>query len=538
MKAIDALNAAADEPPVLCYANGYLPQRDIVVISENDWRRLSLARLVERDNLCGKQVFLAGGPYAADHPDREWLEAPAYAGYTVSRLRSDPAGCRVTDAYGRHADVTMTSAWFGHEPGARQVDTSFQALYRLAGLLRGSFGERAHLYATPARTGLDLARRCLLHDDRDRPVAYYPRIPDAVAASIRAHIGQGRMEYVANPHLTFDREYERLFCYDARWMFASCLRMLPTGPVTHDYDVPDLDRDATGFYRVRFHPPREWQDRYDFGLLPAYDEDTEEYCWPYEGGWSEGWCGSAELALARDYGWSYRVLERILWYPQAVGADPLRGWRDRLVRARERVQVNAESRFREDAYRDSDQLVVAALRAILIGAVGGFYRADGIDDCVVADRDAWRIPRDVLALEPVPSLRNVSHWRYRVPAPLSADLQPFVHPEWPATVWSRARARTNAAALRYADACRHIGLDGHVLMFRSDGIVVTDPLPPRAAHDLSLWPADTGKPGCFRLKPQSGLAWPDGHPIELPATQVQMEALWRGLLAANREEMN
>jgi hypothetical protein len=358
-------------------------------------------------------------------------------------------------------------------------------------------------------------QRTLPHDKATRhPTAWYQPVPTDVADILRHNFGQGRLEYVAPQAHIAGKDYPRLYVIDARWMYASCVRDLPTGPCVHD-DEPTYTPKVPGFYRVTFQAPANW--RYPFGLLPVWDAEAEKTRWPTDAArWYEGWCGEPELRVAAACDWPFAVRERIYW-PSPVRPDPVRGWVDRLVASREEVQGQPA------AYGGfvSARLVAGAIRNLLVGAVGGWHRRAGIDEQQTPHELRHTIPAEAFDLRPLPSVRAPLVWRWKQHTPLSPDLAAFEHPEWAVSVWSRSRAREAAAAIKYTD--QHWGA---IAALRSDSLVVTAP---------PDWP-DDGKPGTFRPKPAEGVGpLPDQKMITLPRTEWAWQGYWGALLRPRLE---
>lgn len=350
---------------------------------------------------------------------------------------------RVARPDGRPVEVHRAEGFYGEGVTPSRAAA---AADELAGQLDQRFGG-GRLLATPATTGRELIARSL-------PPGGFACLTDEHQNLIRETSGQGRIEM-----LWQGGELPELLEYDGRFMYAALCWGLGAGPAVHD-DRPVWEPRARGRYRVTFTPPAGWDH---VGLLGV--KDGGGWVYPTSGTWST-WADGAELLTAERAGWSFTITERLLLADDR--ADPLRRWADRLVAAREAVELD-ESR--------------AALRAILLHGLGALHgrpsnvtRLTPVDqaDTVPADADIVRVDGDHIV------------W---TAAGEGARWAAMSHPEWTSAVWARARARLLAGpgGIGALSVPR-----GQLVAFRTDAIYL--------AGRRSDWEsADDGKAGRFRL---------------------------------------
>jgi hypothetical protein len=199
----------------------------------------------------------------------------------------------------------------------------------------------------------------------------------------------------------------------------------------------------------------------------------------------EGWHDAVEIRLALAHGWTVEVHEGIVWRREG---KPLTAWRDTLVAAWDEA---------------TNPLVRGALRAIVLFGLGGFAArtptAEGW-----ADR-AEDVP------EGAEVHREGGRFRYVHRVQANAWQEAMAHPEWPATVWARARVALLDHALPGGGRGGALHLPaGDVMGFRTDAIYLAGAAPE--------W-GDDGRPGRFRVKGSIV------GPVEWPATPAALLAL-------------
>lgn len=456
------------------------PERPAAFVT--DWNAHPLSELLLGALAQGvRTLYLVGGDRAQTTPARSYFFEPTADGWELSGFTTWPHSGHYSitnDLQTRpnRVDVHMSAAWFGDLTDGAACRDSYVAL---KGALREYFDHGATLMGTPGRTGLDLLQRVLPRDGR------YPVLPEALRSLLHANIGQGRM------HPTWDRPSvaENLYWLDARWMYAHCLRDLPTGEPLYDPDSTAFPANlhAPAFYAIAFRVPANWQ--YPLGLLPHSGRDAHgepRTIWPHTPGTPGfGWCTNAELRFAVERGWRVHVHERITF--SGGQPDPARPWLERLKALRPQTR---------------DPHVAAAARALLIQAIGGWARQ--------ARSELRSVPRDLKNAVPDEAYDVTmlpDRIDYRTDMPLHPDLLAFQHPEWSGMVWGRSRAYLARAALRYLDETP----GGRIMWLRNDALVVdVDP----------NWPDDL-LVGTFRVKHRL-VGSPD---IDVPADEEGYRAL-------------
>lgn len=378
-------------------------------------------------------------------------------------------------------DVALGDSLKGVIQGLRTVREELEKSFQP----RSVTAERAEkflipLLATPSQMGADLLKRSLPYEQ------VYEPLPEDTALTILQELGQGRIETFYHGQ----DEVEQVYAYDGRWMYASCLRHVPVGPVLHDDEAAILPY-VPGFYRVEVSIPREWQH---IGLLPMRNPtgSSQKFSYPRQGGQVfESWCTSSELSLALKEGWQVQVRERILWPQTHVLPEPLKLWGERLIALRmEKAPTYAEP---------LRSILQAAVRNILLHTAGGFHRVTREFDGYTSDVTA--IPATATSFELLP---DGEIWRYTQADRLSPLQQMLSQPHWAATIWGAARKKLAAQALQipYAD----------LMALRVDAVWTVREM---------FW-KDTGKIGVFRrefLHDDRGLRWPRNTGEMVPLVQ-------------------
>jgi hypothetical protein len=368
----------------------------------------------------------------------------------------------------RRVEVLRAAPWYGD--GAYAPDDAAAAWELTTRAIHTAFPGEPPLLSTPATTGRELLARCLPRGHE------WPTLPDEQQRLVRGDAGQGRIEVLPRAGDTIPG----LYLYDGRLMYAALCWGLPAGEPWHD-GAPDADYlgQTRARYRASFTVPADWRERCrcgapghpGIGLLPVKVDGGQGWRYPAEPRETgAGWWDGAELAVALAHGWPVSIHERLAW-PDTT--DALRGWADRLVRARDAVP-----REGADERRAVIDLARAAVRAIVLHGIGALHGT--------AHHVTRTAPADQLAAVPADA-RNL---RFAGDSLLWAEPRPaawpeMAHPEWTAAIWARARARLlsgpgHAGALNVPA--------GDVLAFRTDAVYLTAP---------ADWP-DDGKAGRLR----------------------------------------
>lgn len=371
-------------------------------------------------------------------------------------------------ATGREVEVLSSLGWFGAEAGPDECADAWASLSAVvAGIFPGGV-----LLSTPATTGRDLWQRTIGHR------VEYPTLAGPIRDLIAETSGQGRTEVLPGRGTVDGFTY-----MDGRFMYAALMHGMPVGEAHHviasqpagggitDGDAALLNK--RGRWRATVTVPAGWRH---VGILGRQGMAGWDYPSTPGETW-ETWADAAEVRLALAHGWGVELHEGILWEREG---KPLTAWRDALVAAWDSA---------------TDPLVRGALRAIVLFGLGGFAArrptregwADSPEDVPEGARSVWR---------------DGARWRYVVPVEASAWQEAMAHPEWPATVW--ARARVALLEHRLSDGTKGGALHvpaGAVMGFRTDAIYLAGPAPE--------W-ADDGRPGRFRVKGQitEPVTWP------------------------------
>ncbi len=417
-------------------------------------------------------------PDGAGRPaDRPWFAECTRIGCSIEKYLAKVHAATISRAEKR-IDIYPITQYFDTPPSVSACKQSWQLL---ASLLRGAFGERSMLLATASSTGLHLLRLALPDGQR------YEVLPDDIRETILHNFGQGRIETFYNEQPLTD-----VYEVDGTWMYADCLRDVPTGPITHDF-VNELHNKGytAGFYRVEATIPDDWQH---IGLLPAYDKkvarrraDTKTW-YPRQPGHSfESWATSSELRLARDHGWTFTIRERTLWCERS--SDPLRLWGDRLKRLRERCE------HLEEPQRT---MLRQAIRNIVLRGIGSFNRHEISRDSYVPLSEIENLPDSVESwdIEDEDTVHILSE------ADLMPQQQQTLQPHWASRVWGEARVKLAKAAL-----C--VPFD-QIIALRTDGIWTTYDV---RLDENAIWHETPGKPGSWRVKHEAHepLHWPKNN---------------------------
>ena len=407
-------------------------------------------------------------------PGRDWYKDATRIGCTVDRYLAKVHAATISRGE-KSIDIFPASQYFDSTPNVSECKKTWVLLN---GLLRGSFGEHVALMGTAGATGIHLLRLSLPRGQK------YEALPANVQETLLHNFGQGRIETFYKGQNLIEDCYE----VDGTWMYASCLRNLPTGNVTHD-TINELDNKGytPGFYRVVATVPETWQH---IGLLPAYDEqaakrrsDTKSMYPNTPVTTFESWATHGEVRLAIENGWDVQIQERLLWKEKS--SDPLRTWGERLIRLRERC---------ENASEPQHEMLRQAFRSIMLKGIGSFYRHDVYKD----------------AYAPISELENVTgQWELEddetvhiVETPELSKLQlQILQPHWASYIWGQARVRLAKAALSMPYSS--------LIALRTDGIWTTYDIRQDANP---IWKYE-GKPGQWRIKYEhhTPVAWPQNN---------------------------
>ncbi len=440
-------------------------------------------------------LYLVSGKTNKNRPPREWFFEEAdgwsrtYFAWHSLQIDYTHVGFKV-NIYG-------TCAFFDD---CLDMEVMHEARAELDERLQNTFAMRDYpaLRPTPAQTGKELLLVSLPKGK------VYPRLPDALIDVINHNFGQARIET-----FTPKQEIVRDGCYilDGRWMYAACLSQLPAGEVYRDNVnefVGAINAKGTlapycpALYKVAVTVPDGWKH---IGLLKSskaenFMDETGHYP-NTPGATFTNWTTCDELALALHHGWHVEILERIIWPHKET--DQLATWKTKLKTLREQIEHELRVRELTDHDRQVLELVKGAIRSILLFTIGSFHKFYTWSQPIYTPRSELPI---MPALEDILGKRsyrvlsqkgNTLIWEEAIP--LSENKQRFIHPEYSAIVWGRARARLAEFALK--------------LPYESIVSLMTD-----CVWSVSYpnWIAeeDTKKPGAFRLKDRTAndFIWP------------------------------
>lgn len=241
----------------------------------------------------------------------------------------------------------------------------------------------------------------------------------------------------------------------------------------------------TAWYECTFKVPDGWQH---VGLLPVLRGvgASYEWAWPNEGGTVHAaFVAEPELRVAMASGWQVEIVRKYLFQK----ARPLEKPVKLLVALYERAKSLS---------KESGVLSVEAgiYRDCVLRAIGGMYARTYERERIVSEDE-------LIEMDGSPALtaESLGVDRYSIKERTEQRESRFYQPEWTAYIWSRARARLNAALL----SLPYDSLIGcHVDAIYTD----REPL---TIHD-------NGRIGQFRLKGK--LVYPVSDIRQLPASMT------------------
>lgn len=446
-----------------------------------------IMRNCEREYPRAKNVtlFLLAGRVMKNRPTRQWFNVSG--DWTQEKLFWNRLQAEYVHSNGFKVYLHATGNFFGEE---RNLPAIYKEHYELEAMLEYKFRVEGYkvLGDTPAQTGRELLLVSLPHNRQ------YGRLPDNLAMLIYHNLRyQGRIETMTPQRPILDNG---VYVIDGRWMYASCLSHLPVGEYLQD----NVNRFASvrtkagklapicpGFYHVTVTVPSNW---HHIGLIKEQPQRyDDESIYPNEPGYTfSNWITAAELALLLDnptgISWTVHINERILWPETNHITDPLATWIRNLRELRAQVEQELEKRPSLIG-----QLHKEAIRSIVLHTIGSFLQ--------VVTLEHQFTPNSELPLSEEPYRgqfqRTPKGIYWNRARPLTGQRQRFIHPEWSATVYGRARAKLAEFALRlpYED----------IVSLRTDSVWCAS---------LPAWidSEDTGKPGCFRTQDHVSGSWP------------------------------
>ena len=375
-------------------------------------------------------IFLRAGALLKNKPSKQYFTSGD--GWKQDNFKFDAIqgkyyrnGFRVY-LYGTHK-------YFGEERNLSDIRAAYM---ELQSQLDSTFQyPNFKLYATPAATGRNLLRVSLPEGEQ------YPTLPDDILRVIYKNICyQSRIEHFSPKRQVLENG---VYVIDGAWMYASCLYHLPTGPCIHDsrneietYFSKRYNRIAPkrpGFYYMTATVPRDWQH---IGLLKEYSRNDDSR-YPNEPGYTfTNWTTADELVFAISKGWQVTIHERY-YFPEEL-KDPFANWIRKLIALREEASLGKAK---------TDALLKAAYRNIVLHTIGSFKQSYTEKDYTdIQDEQFRELERTCHMLKVYPRSKQ-GVMSCKVEASLPHDRQPFVRPEWAATVWGRSRAKLAEFAL-------------------------------------------------------------------------------------------
>lgn len=377
-------------------------------------------------------------------------------------------------------DFYPIGTWFNFAEGSYLSD-AVKAMAELKKLLTEHFqpadvtkGRRepipVELQSTPALTGMDLLRRKLPFNVK------YENLPPDIEHIILTNFSQARQELFVH-----GSTIEQLYNYDGLWMYASCCRHVPIGNILHDNKNEYIPYVA-GFYRVQTNVPYGWNH---IGLLPMKNPKGGRSLYPDRPEFEfESWCSDRELRLAKEQGWDFNVLERILWPDTQArgvpGQDPLRYWMEGLVKLRQETILKYPEPIRS--------MLKDAFRNLLNMGIGKMSTGSNKVDVYTKDFDEY--PGDHAHLK---EEYADGSFRYEKRQELTSFQKQGFMPHWVRYIWCHCKEKITREALKIPY--------NQLVSIRTDGIWTTAP------HHFE----NTGKPGCMRekhLTHRGPFSWP------------------------------
>lgn len=268
-------------------------------------------------------------------------------------------------------------------------------------------------------------------------------LPDEIRSIIRSTAGQGRIEILTPQAVT---KVPRFEYWDGNFMYAALAWGLPTELANHD-DKNEYAGKVPARYRIRYTVPQDWGHVGLFMTSNPHTKHGGEWMFPgseHAGQTFETWVDGCELDVLRyQYGtveaglsaWAITILERIVFKLEkdSKDKDPLGCIIRPLVALRQQLKASDNH---------IDKLGAGAIRSIVLHGIGAFNRKDRTA-AIILDSQAPHPANmiDFTTLEDGRVRYTVEH------APLEAASTLLEHPEWPALVWARCRARITRAML-------------------------------------------------------------------------------------------
>lgn len=470
-----------------------------------------------------QRIMFTGRVPAADQGQRHWLLVQTPGWSSQGHYLGTPITGRFERiATGQKVEVRTAAEWFGSTPlNPDQARTAWDALETMV----GEFFPDGKLMKTPAATGSNLWAISLPANVDPIPVG------KDIAEELHRTSGQHHIEHlVAGPSLDAHEDCVALidpeqtpkienFAYvDGRFMYAALCRELGIGPAVRlnkadTWDMLERDPYARARVYVKFRVPENWNH---IGIFGCQHADVR-HGWYYPnrpGATGETWADTAEIHIARAYGWMVDPQEAVVFTTKVrglhdknkqVNARPLDTWASRLIRAREAVDADM---MMPEIIKTA---VSGAMRAMLIQTIGNFASRGRRQTYISYD------PRDV---DPYAAdVRQQGKAFVWTTNPVSNEnVQKYYRPELAMQVWARGRARLLSGPMAGGAKGGALHVPAHTLLgVRGDAIYTT--ALPQWALPVERGGADDGKIGRMRLQ-----GWLEG-PMKTPLTEADRNTL-------------
>lgn len=476
-----------------------------------------------------ERIMFTGKVPTINRGQRHWLlvQTPGWRQFKDQNgrghwLEGDPTGRFEKIATGQQVEVKTAREWFGDTAlSPEQARTAWAALETVVArffpngkLMNSAAGTGANLWALSLPKNVD-------------PV----RVSDDIAEELHRTSGQHHIEHlVAGESMGQHEDCVPLldpkqtpkipgFAYvDGRFMYAALCRELGIGPAIRlrreeTYDLLQNDPYARARVYVKFKVPEDWNHLGIFGCQHANVADG----WYYPnrpGSVGETWADTAEIHIARAYGWHVDPQEAIVFQKKVPGlqdrgkmvnARPLDTWADRLIKAREAIGGDPEM---PDVIKTA---VSGALRAMLIQSIGNFASWGKKET-----RIAWD-PKDV-----PPDAQDVQRrgqaFIWTIMPERNRNKNQYYRPELAMQIWARGRARLLSGPMAGGVRGGALHVPGHTLLgVRGDAIYTTEV--PQWSLPLEHGGADDGAIGRMRLQ-----GYLEG-PMKIPETEGKRNTL-------------
>lgn len=397
---------------------------------------------------------------------------------------------------GKKLDIRSIEHWFSD---AGNIFDARAAMLLLSQYIRRLFPLFGHLSGTPSTTFSVLWQQYNALEKK-----HFDILPEDIRKIIHDSTGQGRIEYFG---ANAGGMLPGLFYYDGIFMYAALTWGLPTEIETHDFENCFAGKQLAR-YRLSFRVPADWQHIGPFGVR------NQEDAWFYPGRGYQGqtfetWVDGAELdALVgvRNLAggdafreWNITILERIIYKnnKDCQAKNPLDGLINKLVKLRLKIEDDAHNDVK---HARAYSLARAGMRNIVLHGIGAFNRQVGTRTYIL-------LPSET---PPVGFIDRNDFGDGRIAYVVPEEenkLSALVHPEWPACVWGRCRARIfkHAVGVPYE----------HLIAIRTDAIAVARP--------MADW--ESGKKvGELRRK------WAVEKRFKGPSTSAEFDSLQRRLI--------